>query len=229
MFNYFNYGGEIDTNAKEIIIEGEKLRTKNDLFYLSLAIAMKENKATLDDVKNKKDLFYIDNNIITFHTPNIDNVFDIVDNKELKFRIIGYNSIKSTSSDTLIETSTAGVDNRTDIIKSNINNKTLVSDFLYKDYALIGNNYTSDFTYTYKVHMWNKTNSLSGWVKGLKLDNSSYSNEEAKKLGLRNSNFEDSYGGHDDNISTAREMTRLYSSICFAVSSSFSRDLNISM
>lgn len=34
-------------------------------------------------------------------------------------------------------------------------------------------------------------------------------NEEAKKLGLRNSNFEDSYGGHDDNISTAREMARL--------------------
>lgn len=34
-------------------------------------------------------------------------------------------------------------------------------------------------------------------------------NEEAKKLGLRNSNFEDSYGGHDDNVSTAREMARL--------------------
>lgn len=34
-------------------------------------------------------------------------------------------------------------------------------------------------------------------------------NEEAKKLGLRNTNFEDSYGGHDDNISTAREMAIL--------------------
>lgn len=34
-------------------------------------------------------------------------------------------------------------------------------------------------------------------------------NAEAKKLGLRNTNFEDSYGGHDDNVSTAREMSRL--------------------
>lgn len=30
-------------------------------------------------------------------------------------------------------------------------------------------------------------------------------NEEAKKLGLKHTNFEDSYGGHDDNISTAKE------------------------
>lgn len=34
-------------------------------------------------------------------------------------------------------------------------------------------------------------------------------NDEAKKLGLRNTNFEDSYGGHDDNISTAREFAKL--------------------
>lgn len=34
-------------------------------------------------------------------------------------------------------------------------------------------------------------------------------NEEAKELGLRNTNFEDSYGGHDDNVSTAREMAIL--------------------
>ena len=34
-------------------------------------------------------------------------------------------------------------------------------------------------------------------------------NEEAKKLGLNHTNFEDSYGGHDDNVSTAREFTKL--------------------
>lgn len=34
-------------------------------------------------------------------------------------------------------------------------------------------------------------------------------NEEAKTLGLRNTNFEDSYGGHDDNVSTARELAEL--------------------
>lgn len=34
-------------------------------------------------------------------------------------------------------------------------------------------------------------------------------NQEAKKLNLRNSNFEDSFGGHDDNIATAREIGKL--------------------
>lgn len=34
-------------------------------------------------------------------------------------------------------------------------------------------------------------------------------NEEAKKLGLKKSHFADSYGGDDNNISTAREMSRL--------------------
>lgn len=34
-------------------------------------------------------------------------------------------------------------------------------------------------------------------------------NEEAQKLGLRHTNFADSYGGDDNNISTAREMSRL--------------------
>lgn len=34
-------------------------------------------------------------------------------------------------------------------------------------------------------------------------------NKEAKKLGLRNTNFADSYGGDDNNISTAREMSIL--------------------
>ena len=34
-------------------------------------------------------------------------------------------------------------------------------------------------------------------------------NKEAKKLGLRNANFMDTYGGHDDNKATAREILRL--------------------
>lgn len=173
---YWASTGLVDIFYKDSIPWG--LANITPAYYTTGTIESNTEYSDVDDVKNKKDLFYIDNNIVTFHTPNIDNVFDIVDNKELKFRIVGYNPIKSTKSDTLIETSTVGVGYKTDIIKPNVNNKTLVSDFLYKDYALIGNSYSSLLTYTYKVHMWNKTNSLSGWVKGLKLDSSSYSPEQ---------------------------------------------------
>ena len=50
--SYYNESEPDIEKLKQAKFEGEKQRTKNDLFYLSLAIAMKENKATLDDVKN---------------------------------------------------------------------------------------------------------------------------------------------------------------------------------
>src|SRR5574344_1330240 len=49
---YYNESEPDIEKLKQAKVEGEKLRTKNDLFFLSLAIAIKENIATLDDVKN---------------------------------------------------------------------------------------------------------------------------------------------------------------------------------
>ncbi len=54
------------TKAKK---EGEELRTKNDLFYLTLALAEFEGKITLDDVKTVLKS--------TFKTLNFDNLTDI--------------------------------------------------------------------------------------------------------------------------------------------------------
>ena len=50
--SYYNESEPDIEKLKQAKFEGEKQRTKNDLFYLSLAIAIKENKATLNDVKN---------------------------------------------------------------------------------------------------------------------------------------------------------------------------------
>ena len=49
---YYNESEPDINKLKEAKVTGEALRTKNDLFYLSLAIAKKENIITLDDVKN---------------------------------------------------------------------------------------------------------------------------------------------------------------------------------
>ncbi len=48
---YYNESEPDIEKLKQAKIEGEKLRTKNDLFFLSLAIAIKEGIATIDDVK----------------------------------------------------------------------------------------------------------------------------------------------------------------------------------
>ena len=49
--SYYNESEPDIDKLKAAKIEGEKQRTKNDLFYLSLAIAIKEGIANLDDVK----------------------------------------------------------------------------------------------------------------------------------------------------------------------------------
>ena len=48
---YYNESEPDINRLKQAKIEGEEKRTKNDLFYLSMAIAVKEGKMTLDDVK----------------------------------------------------------------------------------------------------------------------------------------------------------------------------------
>ena len=48
---YYNESEPDINKLKESKIEGEKKRTKNDLFYLSMAIAVRENVMTLEDVK----------------------------------------------------------------------------------------------------------------------------------------------------------------------------------
>ena len=48
---YYNESEPDIEKLKQAKIEGEKKRTENDLFYLTMAIAVKEGKMTLDDVK----------------------------------------------------------------------------------------------------------------------------------------------------------------------------------
>ena len=49
---YYNESEPDINKLKQAKIAGEELRTKNDLFYLSLAMGVKENIITIDDVKN---------------------------------------------------------------------------------------------------------------------------------------------------------------------------------
>ena len=49
--SYYNESEPDIEKLKQAKVEGEKQRTKNDLFYLALAIAIKEGKANIDSVK----------------------------------------------------------------------------------------------------------------------------------------------------------------------------------
>ena len=66
---YYNESEPDINKLKEAKIAGEAKRTKNDLFYLSIAMGIKEGKLTLDDAKD------ILNN--TFKSLNFDNLVSI--------------------------------------------------------------------------------------------------------------------------------------------------------
>ncbi len=67
--SYYNESEPDIEKMKIAKIEGEKRRTKNDMFYLTLALAYKENLLSLDDIK---EIFGS-----TFYSLNFENLKDI--------------------------------------------------------------------------------------------------------------------------------------------------------
>lgn len=126
-----------------------------------------------NDVALKKDNFYVDNNIVTFHAPNIDSIGDIVDDKSLKFRVVGYADVDSYIVDSVLQTSSVGINKANTILtKRGKSPKALVASPMYKDYSFKSGsttNYVSSYPSYYMVHLWNKTGSLSGWKADLNM------------------------------------------------------------
>ena len=125
----------------------------------------------------KKNNYYVDNSILTFHSPDLENNKEVFKDGNLKFRIIGCVPITASYSDAEI-TLSKGLSEAANVTKKNIVNKinlsketeTLVSNTLYRDlnwikkteegipdYYVPGSNFVD-----YTVYMWNKQGSLIG-------------------------------------------------------------------
>ena len=125
------------------------------------------------DIEDKRLHYYVDSSIVTFHSPELETTRDIIDNADLKFRIVGILPITGSNSDINAEIST-GISKAAGIIKPSnfgieVNTDTselLVSDFLYNDTSLIkeGDKYKPDTSSTekYELHLWNKSGSIIG-------------------------------------------------------------------
>ena len=78
--SYYNESEPDIEKLKQAKVEGEKQRTKNDLFYLSLAIAIREGKANIDSVKK-----VLDNAFAELSFKNLTDVTFVGDGTYLKF------------------------------------------------------------------------------------------------------------------------------------------------
>lgn len=151
--------------------------TNNGSFWLTGGrITFKSSDEVVAD--SKKEQYYIDESIVTVHSPEIEDNYDIINNNQaLDFRIIGIVPIDAVSTDYLLEPNSAGFNKLSDIIKHDISfNKPLqsndteglLSGFLYQDSYLpeqeLGDDkkvYRQTSVVPYKTFLWNREASLS--------------------------------------------------------------------
>ncbi len=126
---YYNES-EPDINKLKLDkIAGEEKRTQNDMFYLSMAIALKENKTTLDEIKNiLNDKF--NNNGLNFD--NLKSVKFVGDGTYLEFE------------DKYIEIRPSGTDAKTKAYGGGLNKNDI------EKYATILGNYSGERTLLHK-------------------------------------------------------------------------------
>ncbi len=124
--SYYNESEPDIDKLKIAKIEGEKLRTKNDLFYLSMAIAVQAGKMTLENVKEVLN--------DTFRSLNFDNL------KSIKF--VGDGTYLEFS-DKYIEIRPSGTDAKTKAYGGGCDKSNITT------YATILGNYSGEQT---KLH-----------------------------------------------------------------------------
>lgn len=118
--------------------------------------------------------YFVDDSLVTFHSPELEANQDVIDNNNLKMRIVGYVPITGGVSGAEIDVDTPGIvssaakiDVDEHYVVENISNKyhTLVSDFLYEDSGWFANGdtlYPSRNLGAYKIYMWHKSSSIAG-------------------------------------------------------------------
>lgn len=126
---------------------------------------------TLVDISNKKNNYYIDNSILTFHSPELDEVQDLADKANLSFRIVGIVPITASYSNAIINTKTIGVSPfyRVDVLPKsvvNFNNQpeTLITGDFYVDSGWHTGEkiFPSSKLHNYRLYLWHKEGSIVG-------------------------------------------------------------------
>ncbi len=127
---YYNES-EPDINKLKIAkTEGEKQRTKNDIFYLALAIGLYENKITLDNIKE-----ILSSTFKTLDFSNLSGVYFVGDGTYFNF------------DDKFIEIRPSGTDAKTKAYAGGKNKEVLAQ------YSKLMGNYSGDLNETYLKYL----------------------------------------------------------------------------
>lgn len=150
----------------------KKFKGKNDGSFWVTGGKLSDVRADLEEANKRLEQFYVDENIVTLNSPDIEGNEDLINNNsQLKLRIIGSASIDSIYSDNIIETEKSGHAVNSGVVMSDTDTSSpigepvkdgLLSGYLYQDSFVQGNNQVLGDNYDkYKVFLWNRETSLS--------------------------------------------------------------------
>lgn len=112
--------------------------------------------------------YYIDNSILTFHSPDLNGNESLFENSNLTFNIIGIVPIETIKSDIELSLDTPGFSKNAGVIKNYNNNSTLINGKLFRDYQFfpddsVGSALIKRNSYAkYALYLWNKSESIIG-------------------------------------------------------------------
>ena len=119
--------------------------------------------------------YYVDNSIVTFHSPEISNNEGLLDNNNLNFNIVGIIPITKVNSDINLTLETPGIKSYAKLEKNRFkDNIPLLNDALFKDgevYTINGNIEIVDSPSKYYLYLWNKSESIVGQTANWNSDN----------------------------------------------------------
>lgn len=158
-------------NADDSIIEF-KSGVGNFHIITPNAFTMFETELTKD---NKSTRYYLDNSILTFHSPELEENQDLINNADLKFRIVGITPITSSFSDFEGFANSVGLSQSSKFINDSVKNhvnlsinpKTLSTGYFYQDKGWkINDDYQTpleeNILNLYKIYTWHKNGSIIG-------------------------------------------------------------------
>lgn len=119
------------------------------------------------DIEGFKSNYYIDNSILTFHSPEIENNEVLFTDSELTFDIVGIVSVDKVKSNINLQFESPTLNENARLLKTSlITNQPLINDVLFEDgKASLKDNEEIEISKSiakYYLYLWNKSNSLVG-------------------------------------------------------------------
>ena len=149
-------------------------RTNGEMEYGCYGYIL-SNYTSTENTNDYTNNFYVDNSILTFHSPEISNNEALFTDNELTFDIVGLVGVDEFQADASLVVNTPYLNNDAHLVKpSKFRNKPFTNEPLFKD------------GFTYYMYLWHKSNSVVGQVANWDEPDKNYSFLKTKVISNKN-------------------------------------------